>query len=118
VRLGRALLRTASRGAAECRQRSEREDGEQSAHADTLEARAVGHAVRRHGGGEQREESCRDEDRENCEIGQASFGHLVTSFRKELEADVLQSVGSLAVQPSSSPVVAPLRGQVTLRDPG
>src|SRR5439155_19745060 len=81
-RLGRASLRTAPRGAATCRQRSKREDGEQSAHMDTLKARAVVHAVLRQGGRQQRQQSCRDENREDREIGQASFGHLVTPFRR------------------------------------
>ena len=59
-----------------------------------------------------------DENREDREIHQASFGHVVTSLRSvELEADVLQGVGGLAVEPGSSPIVTTASGKVTLRDP-
>ena len=62
-----------------------------------------------------REESGRQEDCEDRDIDQASFGHVVTSFR--LEADVLQGVGGLAVEPGSGAVVAASRGEVALGDP-
>jgi hypothetical protein len=65
-----------------------------------------------------RQESGDDENRENREIDQPSFGHEVTSFRSvELEADVLQSVSGLAVQPGCRAVVSTPCGQVALGDP-
>ena len=38
-------------------------------------------------------------------------------FDRWLEADVLQRVGGLAVEPGGSPIVTPASGKVTLGDP-
>jgi hypothetical protein len=67
---------------------------------------------------QRRQQSGRNEDCENCEIDQSSSGHVVTSFRKmALEANVLQGVGGLAIEPSSRPIVTSARGEITLGDP-
>jgi hypothetical protein len=67
---------------------------------------------------QRRQQSGRDEDCEDCEIDQSSFGHVLTSFRKlGLEANVLQGVGGLAIQPSGRPVVTTARGEIALGDP-
>ena len=67
---------------------------------------------------QRRQQSGRNEDCEDCEIDQSSFGHVLTSFRKlGLEANVLQGVGGLAVQPSGRPIVTAARGEIALGDP-
>jgi hypothetical protein len=67
---------------------------------------------------EGRQQCSGDENRENREIHQASFGHVVTSFRSvELEADVLEGVGGLAVEPSGCPIVPASCRKVPLGDP-
>ena len=59
-----------------------------------------------------------DENRENREIHQASFGHVVTSFRSVgLEADVLQGVGRLAVEPGGGPIVTAASSEIALGNP-
>jgi hypothetical protein len=65
-----------------------------------------------------RQQSGRDEDCEDREIDQSSSGHVVTSLQKDgLEANVLQSVGGLAVEPSSTPIVTAASGEIALGDP-
>jgi len=67
---------------------------------------------------QRRQKSGRDEDSEDYEIDQSSSGHVVTSFRKmELEANVLQGVGSLAVEPGGGPIVTAARSEIALGDP-
>ena len=75
-------------------------------------------AVVRAGGQEMQRRQKRDgiDDREDREIHQSGFGHGLTPSR-ELEADVLQSVCGLAVEPGRKPVVTAARGEVPEGDP-
>ena len=67
---------------------------------------------------QRRQHSSTDEDGEDREIDQSSSGHVVTSFRKMgLEANVLQGVGGLAVEPGSGPIVTAASGEIALGNP-
>jgi hypothetical protein len=113
---GRASLRTARRRATACRQSRQRKGDEQSAHTSTLDLCAVVRPVRQQA--QRRQQGCHDEDREDRKIDQASFGHgghLLS--RAGLEADVLQSVGRLAIEPGGGPIVAAPRSEIALGDP-
>ena len=99
---------------ATCHERNQRKDGERSAHAFTLEVGAVVLSFRPQT--ESRQQSGHDDDREDREIDQAGFGHVHTPFHG-LEADVLQSIGGLAVEPGGRSIVATPSREVALGDP-
>ena len=82
----------------------------------TLDLAAVVGAVRPEAEQRRQQGGC-DQDREDREIDQAGFRHVHTSF-PGLEANVLECVGGLSVEPCRRPVVAALGCEIAERDPG
>ncbi len=97
-----------------CHEHSQHNDGKRSAHAFTLEVGAVVLPFRPQT--ESRQQSGHDDDREDREMDQAGFGHVNTSLHG-LEADVLEGIGSLTVEPGGRSVVATSSREITLGNP-
>ena len=105
----RSSLRAAS--AAKC---NERQDGERSTHASTL-VRAVVLAERHHcARGEKSEDH---QGRYNRKVIKASLRHGI-HLLSELEANVLQGLGSVPIEARSRRIVAASSGEIALRYPG
>ena len=92
----------------------ERQGGDRSTHAPTLVS-AVVRTERHHSArGEKSEDH---EGRNNRKVIKASLRHRF-HLLSELEANVLQGLGSVPVQARSKCIVAPFRGEISPRYPG